>query len=598
MARATTPAPTRRNGRTPAGGRTRRDRQLTEARRALRRGDPARAQQLLEDLHAADPTDLDVLRALGPLLLDRGEPQRALAVLARAAKQDATHAPTLRALASAGEQVGASDTALALLQRLVDQDPADAERHAALGRLLVARAQTTQAVGALQRAATLAPDQAAIHRSLAAALSNSDRLDEAAAAYRTALACEPDHAATHTSLAYVLDQLGDADAAREHRARAVALAPADPGVAFSAKGHKRYTADDPQIAALEQALASDALAHGRRPLAHLALAKMHDDADAPATAAQHARAANAQRASELARRGLAYDATQAERRAQALAVAAETAVADPGNTALDHPRTVLIAGLPRAGKTLLEHRVARHPRVALGGERHDLVAVRDALDAAAPKRYPIALAKASAATRTRTGEALAHHVTAAVERDGVPATANAALTSTLPLNEELAPLLAWLDARTVLVSVERDPRDVLLANYLQWYPNNQPWAFTVEGLVHRHRTYLALVERWQERLPVTVVRVRYEDLLADPDHVTATVLDAAGLPWDAACADAPAGEQHDAASPMDKPDAGQPLHAGFVGAWQRWAPHLPELVEAIDAAGLVDRVTPTQHATV
>ena len=565
---------------------------LRRARDARAAGQREHAQQLLERLVARQSQHRKALAALGMLRMERGDAAGALSALAKAAQLDPTDRDVVTRLADAAEAAGQADKALRLLARLVDQDPTDPHRRAALGQLQLARGRAPEAAATLQRAATLAPRSARIHRTLGAALSHLDRHRESYEAYARALELRPDHAGVHTSIANVLESLGCPNEARVHRERAVALAPADPHVAWQAKSHKRYQADDPQIHALEAALEQEWLPAASQPLARLALAKMHDDAGDVAAAAAHARAAKVQRAEELARRDLAYDPTANEQRAAHTArLGADALVARHEDTAAPSaPRNILIAGLPRAGKSLLEHRLARHPLVAAGNERRYPADLQRLAADRVGTGYPACLPELADRDIAALREELAARVNATVaEVVGEPLPVEGALCNTLPANDELVALVALLDPRTVLVSVERDPRDVLLANFLQWFPNNQPFAATVSGLVHRYDVSLRLIEVWERWLPGPVVRVRYEDLTATPDEPVAQVLEACGLPWDDACADVPDASGQVTASPMDKPDLGQPVHRTFVGMWQRWAEHLPELFDAIDAAGLVER---------
>lgn len=237
------------------------------ARRALAKGDRARAVRALEDgltaLGDDPPSDeaLDLLRALtlvaeparareaarralaiGPdpavhlrlarLNLDAGDAeaaQRELDAVPTRARDDEHH--RLRAEA---EQALGGDWLEALLQ-VEEPTPTEARRLAGAllerGRAHAKAGRTPQAKADLERACALAPKSAATHLALGMVLLEAGEPEPAAAALRHAVERDGRAATPHLALALALERTGDLAGAKTHYRKFVERAKAEGGQA-------------------------------------------------------------------------------------------------------------------------------------------------------------------------------------------------------------------------------------------------------------------------------------------------------------------------------------------------------------------------------
>ena len=82
----------------------------------------------------------------------------------------------------------------------------------------------------------------------------------------------------------------------------------------------------------------------------------------------------------------------------------------------------------------------------------------------------------------------------------------------------------------VFVMIEREFRSTLLSHVNKYArPGAPPWLQVTEKVV-RYETDMRCLARCQRRAPVPLIRIRYEDLVADTDAVTARIQDFLGLP--------------------------------------------------------------------
>ena len=565
------------------------EQRLNGALASLREGRLFKAQRTIDEVLDRVPDNLVALRLAGDIARADGRLDVALDRYIAAAKQDPSHLPTLDAIAQAAAASDRTGPAIQALELTVVSDPTDGSRQRRLSQGYFTAGKLQESLGHARLATMLSPGDAEAYSLLGTNLLHLEEFGPALDALDRAMAIDQQAVQAMVNAAIGLDALGRTEEATQLRERAAALAPDDPLVAFQTKDTTIATADDPRLPAIEQRLEDPMLAVEGRVLGGLALAKLWDDAGDTARAARHLVEANRLRAEQLERRGTAYDVAKTEALLQAMRHAFDTDLLDRAPQQRDGPVPIVLVGMPRAGKTLLETRLCDEPGLYAVGERPVISPVQQALEQRTGAGVPQHLDRLTSEDLIEVGRVLDEAVAAP--------SGTTAFVSASPLNTLAAGLFALLDARTVVVHCRRDPRDVLLSNYLQWFPMQNPWSWTVDGLVHQYRVVESYAELWAEVLAPRTVEVRYEELVADPSAVLDRVRAVAGLPRSGPTPDVDDAARV-AASPTAKPDPSQPLHRAHVGLWRGWAEHLPELYAAIESARLVEHYQQSERSVV
>ena len=562
------------------------EQRLNRAIGQLREGRLIRARKLVDEVLERVPDQVDALRIAGDIARADGQLELALERYIAAAKQDPSHLKTLDAIAQVAAAIDRTDRAIQAFELAVVSDPTDGSRQRRLSEGYFIAGKLDESLGHARLATMLAPEDAVAHSLIGTNLLHLEQVDPALDAFDRALNIEPEAVSAMVGAALGLDALGRTDEARQLRQRAAELAPDDPMVAFSAKDGAIAEPGDPRLAALESRLADPLLGVEGRVLAGLTLAKLWDDAGDTQAAAHHLVEANRTRAEQLDRRGTAYDVGRTEAVLRAIRRSFGDDMLSIAPQERDGPFPIVVMGMPRAGKTLLETRLCDDPNLYAVGERPVVTSIQRALEERTGAGFPQELDRLTGEDVRDLGQLLDESVAAPV--------GTTAFVTASPANTLAAGLFALLDARTVVVHCRRDPRDLLLSNYLQWFPMQNPWSWTVEGLLHQYRVVETYADHWMQLLASRAVAPRYEDLVVAPSTVVDRVRAAAGL--------AAAGTAHAlddtsriAASPTAKPDPSAPLHRAHVGLWRRWAPHLPELYDHITDAGLVEEYEPVER---
>lgn len=600
---------------------------LANAERA--RGALAPAIEGYRQVIALEPALAEAHRNLGSALIEAGDAEAGIEALRRAVELRADYAAAVTQLARALSVRGRAIEALPYYERLLAHDrrpqalndfgtflaglarfeaaagcfrealagaPRDARLHANLGHVLHCLGDHHAAVDHCRRAIELDARLPEAYLHLGNALLAINEMHAAEAAYRAGLEIAPEHAPLHTAHAMAERALGRVDEAAASTRRALALRPgaADAVALLGSLAIDRgrfgeaeallkealtLRPDLPEaligLAAARKMTAADApwrdaalraLSRGL-PVAHAislhhALGKYCDDLGEVAAAFEQHR-----RGHELARRSRPpYDrAATTARVTRTLSAFDRRALEELRPAGLASERPVFVFGMPRSGTTLAEQILASHPQVHGAGEVLFWQFAADAECAAPPEQR----AATVAALGRRYLELIA----------GLPAAA-ARVIDKLPSNFKNLGLIHAALPQARFIHLERHPLDTCLSIYFQGFSAAHAYATDLGDLAHYYREYRRLMGHWRRTLPPrTLLEVRYEALVEEPETWSRRMLEHIGLPWDPRCL-----EFHRTERPVltaSNWQVRQPIGKSSIGRWRRFEPFLAPLREAL-----------------
>ena len=456
---------------------------------------------------------------------------------------------------------------LAAGRRAVALAPEYAEGHNALGGTLLAAGDAEDALEAFRRAVELEPGYAEAGVNFGAALFTLERAQEAEAAYRRVLDADPDVALAHNGLGVVLLAAGRLDDAVASFRRAVALAPRYAEALYNLAASRSVEIDDADVAVLETMVADDAMPVRDRQALHFTLAEALDGRGAAERAFHHAAAGNRLRRTRLRDQGQVFAAAGHDRLVDRIAqvfgadfFAARQGFGDGSEV------PVFIVGMPRSGTTLVEQIAASHRDVFGAGERDDIGAI-------AGEQFPDSateLDSESAGALARTH----------LERIRGPAGSALRIIDKTPVNFLYLGLIALLFPGARIVHCRRQARDVCLSCYFQNFAAGQAWATDLDDLGRYHRAYRRIMDHWRRVLPLAMLDVDYEDLVAAPEEGSRRIIDFLGLSWDDACL-----AFHRCRRTVRSAANWQvrrSIYATSVGRWKAYEAWLGPLLDALD----------------
>jgi hypothetical protein len=84
---------------------------------------------------------------------------------------------------------------------------------------------------------------------------------------------------------------------------------------------------------------------------------------------------------------------------------------------------------------------------------------------------------------------------------------------------------------------------------------------------------------WQKVLPLPVLEVAYEDLVAQQEKVSRRLVEFCGLEWDERCLRFHENDRQ--VRTLSLMQVRQPMYGTSVGRWRRYAAHLGPLLQAL-----------------
>ena len=240
---------------------------------------------------------------------------------------------------------------------------------------------------------------------------------------------------------------------------------------------------------------------------------------------------------------------------------------------------IFIVGLPRSGSTLIEQILASHTKVEGTHELADILRMvvelqgRDwQLD---NPRYPGVLAHMSAADFRRLGEKYLHDTRS--YRSG-----KAYFIDKMPNNFRHIGLIHLMLPNAKIIDARREPMACCFGNLKQLFAHGQEFAYDVEDVARYYRTYLDLMRHWDAALPGRVLRVHYEDLVADLEGNVRRLLDYCGLTFEPSCVEFYKTERSVRTASSEQ--VRQPIYREALEQWRHYEPWLGPLREALGDA--------------
>lgn len=248
-----------------------------------------------------------------------------------------------------------------------------------------------------------------------------------------------------------------------------------------------------------------------------------------------------------------------------------------GRKGCDKPDPIFILGMPRAGSTMLEQILASHSQIEGTMELPDITAIARKVGGGTGQsddmgpNYPFALSSYSNLELTVLGEdylnRTRHH------RTDLPC-----FIDKMPNNFTHIGMIHLILPNARIIDARRHPMACCFSAYKQLFGQGH-FSYDFEELGRYYRDYVSLMDHWDEVLPGRVLRVQYEDTVADLERQVRRILDYCGLPFEEQCLRFH--ETKRVIRTASSEQVRQPLHADAVEHWRNFLPHLDPLVEAL-----------------
>ncbi len=144
-------------------------------------------------------------------------------------------------------------------------------------------------------------------------------------------------------------------------------------------------------------------------------------------------------------------------------------------------------------------------------------------------------------------------------------------------------LIAALFPGARVVLCRRDPLDTCLSCFFQRFSgSSQLFSYDLLDCGRRYLEQERLVAHWRQALPLRMIEVEYETLVAEVETQARRLIAFLGLPWEAACLDFHRTDR--AILTASSWQVRQPLYTRSVGRWRAYQAHLGPLLRLLNAA--------------
>lgn len=533
-------------------------------------GNRDEATQELRATLALSSDHVPALVTLARLLGESGDGKNireALTLLDRAAKRapsDAKLYLVRGSLRFRSEQPGATDD----LARAVHLDPNLALAHFYLGLAAAKGGDFAQADVSLARVIELEPKSAAayVERGKIASLRKDPGTAETL--FRSALERENEDSETHALLAEVLLDRRRRDEAAEAIGRARTLDPQNQFARLIEARLARASGEPETARALLEPLLAEPLdpsigIEGAYELAHSfdTLGRFDDAFNGFARA--NAQVAQSPQAKSVSRTALPD---------RIAAIKHLTPASSSETNTEDRPAPHFIVGFPRSGTTLVEAILASHPAFVTSDEAPMVSRLIRGFD----KDYPQVLENLSDTNLTALRAAYWRDAEAAL-----PAlTADTRLIDKQPWNLVELPFIARLFPDARIVTVLRDPRDVCLSCFQQYFALNTGNVHFL-NLADTAAIYAQTMDLWQclrDTTALATMEIRYEDLVGNFETSVAGLLEFLGTDWDDSVRNFPQTAAGRVITTPSRDAVTRDIYGSSVGRWRGYEQQMSETV--------------------
>lgn len=507
-------------------------------------------------------------------LLAAGQSDRAEKICNDLSKQHPNNIKVLRLLARMASDDGRHLIAEGLLKRIVKLAASDYRCYLDLGLYLGEQGRYPEAVEVLEKAVALEPGVISNQQRLGDFLAIIGRSADALSVYETALKLDSDYPPALVGRGHMLRILGRKDEAVKSYESGIAIRPGFGDAWWSLASLRNYRFSEDQFDQMRTQLESTGDDVNSNISFHFALARAYEADQDFEGAWQHYELGNSAK-----RSAVQYDPVQIETSHDAIIEFFERDFIERrGPPVGAGPAPIFILGMPRSGSTLLEQILASHSDVEGAAELPYIGLLSEALGGPRSngKQYPAALADMTPDQFVSFGKSYVYYA-----RSNLPKKTQR-FTDKMPANFAHVGLIHLALPNAKIIDARRHPLDVCVGNYRQLFAQGKNHAYDLNECAEYFLDYVRVMDHWDQVLPGRVLKVQYEDVVADLEGQARRMLEYCELPWEDACLNFH--ETRRAVNTASSEQVREPIYSDAIDYWRNYEPHLADLKEILAAA--------------
>jgi len=509
---------------------------IEQATAAIVAEDRKTAESIFRDILRRDASHVAALCGLAAISLTVSRGVDALRLLRHALKQSAHLPLAWRGMCQALVDLGRLGEAESAVRHLLKMEPENPKNWVMLGTVCTRLMRQPDALVAFEEAARLNPGEVRLRLSIGHIHKTLGRRLESEQAYKACLEMNPHFGEAYWSLADL----------------------------------KNYVFSDAEMAAMQGLVKGNDAGDDDQAQLHFAIGRAFEHRKEYPAAFRHYAIGNT-----LRRKTVPFDIELFENKTRRVREVYDAAFFDGRRNGGFHDSApIFVVGLPRSGSTLTEQILASHSSVEGTFELPNVLTMVRELDHRNPERdaYPENVRELSPEQLERLGRRY-------IEETAPIRTGRLHFIDKMPNNFSHVGLIHCMLPNAVIIDVRRHPMDSCFSTYKQYFAEGQSFSYDLTDLGRYYRSYLALMDHWDEVLPGKVLHLSYEALVREPEIHIRRLLTHCGLEFEPSCL-----SFHETKRPVRTASAEQvrqPMYTTGIGYWRHFESELEPLRVAL-----------------
>ena len=482
------------------------------------------------------------------------------------------HIEGMRLLADIGVRLGVLEDAEFLLESAVEFSPKSTKARMDYIQVLRKQQKYHEALSHAKILIQQDPKNPQFQSVFAVESMQSGDYDTALATFDSILEILPEEPVTLTSRGNALKTQGNKEQAIDSYRRAIKKYPAHGEAYYSLANLKLFSFTDKEIEAMESQEHNPGISYMARIYLDFALGKAYEDRGDYNKAFSYYESGNSFKRSQS--RYKSEDMT-VEFHTQ-MDVFSESFVEANRGSGTKAADPIFIVGLPRSGSTLLEQILASHSQVDGTMELPNILSLAQKLRRgevlSGTSHYPSVLKTMDSDTLEGFGETYINDTR--VHRGKAPF-----FIDKMPNNFRHIGLISLILPNAKIIDARRHPMGCCFSAFKQLFHEGQEFSYGLDEVGTYYKDYVELMDHWDKVLPGKVLRVQYEDVVADLDTQVRRILDYCGLDFEDSCI-----SFHETERSVRTPSSEQvrqPIYQSGVDQWKNFEANLEPLKKAL-----------------
>ena len=487
-------------------------------------------------------------------------------------KKHPTNTFAMSLLSEIADRLGYFDDAEFLLESAVKLNPNDGELRMKFAMILRKKQKFSKTMEQINILCEKFPENLSYQAQKASEVMQNGEHKEAIDLFDEILRKNPYNFSILTSKGHAQKTLGQTDQAIKSYQTAYNVKQDHGEAFFSLANLKTYSFTKNELSNMREQLKRVDLTLRDKSYFHFALAQGCEAIDEYDEAFFHLNAGN-----QIKNKQSKYSIERMDKELQAqIDVCDESFFETHGDGGYETKDPIFILGLPRAGSTLIEQILASHSMIDGTLELPNILSMAQSLRGddiyGKEGNYPKSMKNLSLDQRIEMGSRFINDTR--MHRKDAPR-----FTDKMPNNFRHIGLIHLIMPNAKIIDARRYPLDCCFSMFKQLFAQGQEFTYGLAEAGSYYKSYVKLMNHWDDVLPDKILRVNNEDIIEDLEGQVSRMLQFLDLPFEDSCITFY--ETDRSVRTASSEQVRKPINKSGMGRWKPYAQNLKPLLDGL-----------------